>query len=361
MFIRAIALMLVVQVVHAAGQDDPPLQIQRHIAVDNVCAWPNLTQLRDGTIAALLHNQPSHGTLEGDVECWTSADGALWKKATAPTRHDPHTIRMNHASGLARNGDLLVLCSGWTDVQQPGRPKQSAFRDAVLRVWVCRSGDGGRTWTHLKEFPAPDAGWTEYIPFGPIVIAEDGSLRASCYGGQLTEPAKSSRTKGWRSWCFRSDDDGKTWQRMSVIGPGHNETALVSLGGRRWLAAARTDAIELFRSEDDGATWQGPQRVTRPGEINAQLLRLKDGRLLLSYGNRVKGEHGVLAKLSRDQGKTWSDPLRLVSLPPTDCGYPSSVERADGKIVTAYYAGRDEGHNRYHMGVVIWQPPPAGR
>jgi hypothetical protein len=45
------------------------------VAIDNVCAWPNLTVLRDGTIIATIFNQPCHGLWEGDVECWGSADG----------------------------------------------------------------------------------------------------------------------------------------------------------------------------------------------------------------------------------------------------------------------------------------------
>jgi hypothetical protein len=42
-----------------------------------------------------------------------------------------------------------------------------------------------------------------------------------------------------------------------------------------------------------------------------------------------------------------------------DCGYPSSVQRADGKIVTAYYSQAVENHDRYHMGVAIWDAPPS--
>ena len=59
----------------AAEPPAEPSRITRFVAVDNVCAWPQLTVLRDGTIAAILHNKPAHGGMEGDVECWTSADG----------------------------------------------------------------------------------------------------------------------------------------------------------------------------------------------------------------------------------------------------------------------------------------------
>ena len=122
-----------------AGERAAPI-----VAVRNVCAWPNLTVLRDGTIIAVFHNQPSHGGREGDVDCWASCDGLTWEKRSTVTRHEPNTIRMNHAAGLARNGDLVVLCSGWTNTKQPERPKQAAFRDAVLSAWILRSADGGR-------------------------------------------------------------------------------------------------------------------------------------------------------------------------------------------------------------------------
>lgn len=161
---------------------------------------------------------------------------------------------------------------------------------------------------------------------------------------------------------FRSEDDGRTWVPGSVIAAGHNKTSLLRLGGKRWLAAARRDCVNLFRSDDDGATWQGPRQVTEPNELNAHLLRLADGRLLLSYGNRIKEQYGVMAKLSSDEGETWSEPLRLAHALPGgasygDCGYPSSVQRADGRIVTAYYAKSAENHHRYHMGVAIWEAP----
>ena len=142
---------------------------------------------------------------------------------------------------------------------------------------------------------------------------------------------------------------------MNIVGPRHNETSLFHAGGKRWLAAARIDAVELFASDDDGLTWNSPQRVTKRNEINAHLTRLQDGRLLLTYGTRVKDQYGVLAKLSTDEGQTWSDPIRLANTLNTDCGYPSSIQRDDGKIVTAYYAQKSPLCDNYHLGVVIWE------
>jgi hypothetical protein len=53
---------------------------ERFVAIDNVCAWPNLTLLKNGTILSTIFNRPSHGLLEGDLECWASEDsGRSWR------------------------------------------------------------------------------------------------------------------------------------------------------------------------------------------------------------------------------------------------------------------------------------------
>lgn len=343
-----------------------PINLRQVLAVENVCAWPNLTLLRDGTIAAILHNAPSHGRVEADLECWVSRDGLTWEKRSLVTSREPQTVRMNHAAGLARNGDFLVLCSGWTDVKQAERPKQGPFRDAVLSPWILRSRDDGRTWTQSGDFPAGDNGWTEYIPFGDIWTDSGGVLHTSCYQGQYTDNSASTEINAWRSWHFRSADDGVTWQRGSLIGAEHNETNIFLLQGSSWLAAARSvsSATDLFRSDDGGATWRGPRRVTSvglgsgEGEINAHVTRLADNRLLLTYGVRTVGKAGVCALLSADEGRTWTEPVRLVHCS-GDSGYPSSVQLTSGSIVTVWYASQSPLRDGYHMGATVWATPTA--
>ena len=39
--------------------------IQRFIGIDNVCAWPNLTLMPDGSINTTIFGKPSHGQMEG--------------------------------------------------------------------------------------------------------------------------------------------------------------------------------------------------------------------------------------------------------------------------------------------------------
>jgi len=143
------------------------------VAIDNVCAWPNLTRLRDGTLIATIFNQPSHGLLAGDVECWASRDGgASWtKRGTPAPRESEDSNRMNVAAGLAGNGDLLVIASGWSSRDAAGKPGQ-AFRERILPAWVSRSRDGGQTWTiGTQAFPAggPASGQDSRSPSGAAV------------------------------------------------------------------------------------------------------------------------------------------------------------------------------------------------
>jgi photosystem II stability/assembly factor-like uncharacterized protein len=322
------------------------------VAVDNVCAWPNLTVLQDGAIAAAIFNQPSHGGMEGDVECWVTRDGGLtWRRAGIAAPHEPATNRMNVAAGRARNGDLIVIASGWSN-RYPAGSSGPAFRAAVLAPWLCRSADGGRRWSIDRSgLPerAPDG--HRWIPYGDIVQADDGALRTAVYSWPEAGPRNE------RAWCIESVDDGKTWGRFRPLDRDQlrNETALLNLGRRKWLSVARQSALYGYASDDGGKSWRTLGPITDKGQHPAHLLQLQDNRVLLSYGDRTGSKHAVQVVVSSDEGNTWSAPLRVVDWW-GDGGYPSSVQRPDGQVVTAYYAARTAGHERYHMGVVIWDP-----
>jgi hypothetical protein len=322
------------------------------VAVDNVCAWPNLTVLTDGTVMATIHNQPSHLKVPADVECWASENGGrTWAKRGTPARRDNERVaRGNVAAGNANNGDLIVIASGWSD-------PVSATRGTILPPIVSRSADGGRAWTvDTKAFPEewPEVARTNIsprgyvVPFGDILPGADGALRVGFYGN-----APGS------GLVYRSRDDGRTWGEPAPLNTDVviHEPALFHLGQGKWLAAARFNGLDLYASDDDAKTWAHRQKLTGPQQHPGHITRLKDGRLLLSYGNRLDPK-GVDVRFSDDDGATWSEPFRVVDFQ-GDGGYPSSVQLSDGQVLTAYYARAIAGHNRYHMGVVLWHP--AGR
>ena len=336
----------------------------RFLAVDNVCAWPNLTLMPDGTIVATIYGDPSHLQGPGDVQCWASVDGTgLWEMRGTVATHEPETTRGNVAAGLAHNGDLVVLVSGWGYA-----PK---YRKCRLSPWVCRSSDGGRTWSEDKSETAivfPEGRSREdvkrmLVPFGDIVAVPGGKLAATFYD-----------CAGWVFVLF-SNDDGRTWGDATVLTREHGtETAMLRLRPDSWLAAARAGpgadgktpswGLGLFVSEDEGQTWIAKGELTGHNQQPGHLLRMNDGRILLTIGMRDISAVGI--RVSNDEGLTWGPTEVLVNLPSwkglvfdppyreRDLGYPSTVQLADGTLVTAYYSIGIEQHTRYHMGVLRW-------
>jgi hypothetical protein len=129
---------------------------------------------------------------------------------------------------------------------------------------------------------------------------------------------------------------------MSNISDRHNETALLHLGDGKWLAAARQSQLgrrlDLFRSDDDGRTWQFDSPLTDYQRHPAHFIRLENNDLLLTYGNRKSsGPRGVAAKISKDEGRSWSEEFHVVNDLKGDVGYPASVQLPDGRILTVYF------------------------
>jgi len=325
--------------------------------IPDVCAWPKLTLLPDGTIIAAIYDQPAHGQLPGDTAIWASTDdGLIWEYRGNATQHVGHSARFNHALGLARNGDLLVAASGWNFISAQG-----GKTDQPLEALVSRSADAGRNWTTIAQFPLASEAGKALIPFGNIERGDDGLLRVAAYsfGRGIPGPREDP------GYVVTSSDDGYTWEIESIIDQlAVNETDLLYAGNYRWLAAARNldhlngkgaHSIDLYISDDNAQTWRRESQPTLPDQHPGDLLKLTDGRILLTYGDRRGPDYGINATISTDSGLTWSPEFRLASgLSSRDSGYPSSVQLADGTIVTAYYALGSPDHDGYQMGVVRW-------
>ena len=322
--------------------------MERYVAIDNVCAWPNLTLLPNGEIVATIFNAPGHGG-PGTVESWASEDdGRLWEYCGTPEAPPEGESRINQAAGLAADGALLVISSGRDLTKEP--------RVVIPRPRVYRSDDDGRTWERISEVPVPATAHHHTIPFGDVVATPDGLLAASFYGRHRTNEGQ------YQSFLIFSHDGGVTWEDWVEIGTwDHDETSVLRMEDGRWIAAARTVDdmhVDLFVSDDEGRTWEygGPLTLTR--QHPPHLCRMNDGCVLLVYGIRNPGVYaGVGARLS-DDGERWGTPCVVLAPAPGDSpdgGYPSSVQVADGTIVTAYYAERAPAHCRYHMGVVRWR------
>jgi photosystem II stability/assembly factor-like uncharacterized protein len=262
---------------------------------------------------------------------------------------------MNVAAGLAANGDLIVIASGWTHRPRKGEGTAGHQPPAhTLLPWVCRSTDGGRTWARAETL-APPEGVRNVVPFGNVVAVADGSLGVCLYANGST-------------FFYASADDGLTWSLRAVLQREDiNETALATLANGQILACARTvgdQHLEMFRSTDHGRTWTCEQAVSKASQHPAHLLALDEGRVVLTYGDRRDGHQGIEVRVSADGGRSWGEPMRLVDLSllratdhgrsSGDLGYPATILGKRGTLVTAWYSAGVAAHQRYHMGVAIW-------
>jgi hypothetical protein len=179
--------------------------------------------------------------------------------------------------------------------------------------------------------------------------------------------ASKANGREGRPFCARTTDGGRTWRFVAWIGDEPTGYAImpstVRLGGRELLTAVRRRDnprawIETYRSPDAGATWK-LDTVPAPdlGTGNpAGMIRLADGRVCLTYGRRAV-PYSIRARLSGDGGKTWGEEVVLRDGGGgVDLGYPRSVQRPDGKVVTVYYFwDRQTGPERY-VAATIWNP-----
>ncbi len=135
----------------------------------------------------------------------------------------------------------------------------------------------------------------------------------------------------------------------------------VRLSKTRIISALRVrdgkSSIGVVASDDNGKTWShlsDPAPDTGGMGNPPSMIRLKDGRICLTYGYR-RAPYGVRARLSSDDGKSWGDEIVLRDDGIWDLGYPRTTQRPDGKIVTVYYFAPAEDQERY-IAATIWDP-----
>ena len=257
----------------------------------------------------------------------------------------------------------------------PGRTSGfRALKNGTLilghRGGISRSTDRGKTWTTF-EFP------------DNVIPGSGGGLKLGECHGPIELPDGTlmihlCRTVGryqWASYVVRSTNDGKTWgdpirvpthtdadeisyeyipERNRILGVARSSAAairreqgyedLVPGGKAAPLGSEAGDAAFQYYSDDGGQTWTKPV-PTGLGVLQAAggyPLRLRDGRMLLLYGNRMF-PYGTQVVGSRDHGMTWvlDQPIILSWHSWSGyCGHPRSVQLADGSLLTGYYTHR---------------------
>jgi len=312
--------------------------------------WPTIARLKSGRLVLVWSGgREGHVCPFGRVEMMTSDDGGrtwTWPRVILDGPIDDRdagiletsagTLLATTFTSLAYE-PILQRARGWPE-DRLARWKAAherlpaEERRKELGVWVLRSTDGGRTWS-----PPQDS--LVNSPHGPIQLAD----------GRILYAGKDLWREGARVGVCESKDDGKSWKWLAEISPRagddpkqyHELHAVETADGRivcqiRNHNKANSGETLQCESPDGGKSWSAPHEIGVWG-LPSHLLRLRDGRLLMSYGHR-RQPFGNQARLSADHGRTWSAPIPVSEDGAGgDLGYPSSVELEDGTIVTAWY------------------------
>ncbi|WP_436715131.1 sialidase family protein [Roseiconus lacunae] len=323
------------------------------------CGWPTLTRRSDGQLLVVWSGgRDSHVCPFGRVDMMRSDDGGeswTWPRTVFDSATDDRD-----AGVLETTKGTLIVTTFTSLAYQPNYEQQVAARqtgegsrwpderfdrwtrihrrlddrerESELGQWAIRSTDGGLTWS-------PRLPTVVNSPHGPIQLSD----------GRLIYAGKELWTDQKRVGVAQSLDDGQSWQWLAEIptrpddqAKDYHELHAVECESGKLIAQIRNhnpmNHRETLQSEstDGGKTWTAPRSIGVWG-LPSHLLRLRDGRLVMSYGHRRK-PLGVQARVSEDEGETWSDAMPLWDRATSgDLGYPSTAQLDDGTLVTIWY------------------------
>jgi len=227
--------------------------------------------------------------------------------------------------------------------------------DAGSLSWFYVSRDRARSWQgpfHLGDFGLPGvSARTDIVPLGR-------------HEALFMLTAVKSNGREGRVFAAHTQDGGMSFTFRSFVGEEPTGFAIMPAslrlvdGSILTLVRCSTPGrgpdrkswIEQYRSKDAGHSWTYEGRAvenTGFGGNPATLNALPDGRLVMVYGFR-DAPCGMRAKVSRDLGESWGQETVLREDGAlSDLGYPRTILRSDGRLMTAYYFKDGAGPERF--------------
>ena len=325
--------------------------------------WPTIARTADGELLAVFSgDRDSHVCPWGKTQMIRSRDdGETW---SAPETINSTPLDDRDAGILVTSKGTIIISwftslafvneryhhrppeivRGWKRHIEKLTPE---IREEWLGCWIRRSEDGGRTWSECIEVPANS-------PHGPTELKD----------GRLLYVGKKLWAENPELVAMESTDDGRSWSVIGTIPvPAGSkvdychELHAVEAADGKIIAMIRFNPpdkeqyfLQQTESLDGGRTWSVPHATEMWG-YPPHLLRMKDGRLLVSYGYRLP-PLVERACISDDNGATWDtdNVIEFGEAPHKDIGYPATVELEDNSFYTVYYQKEKKGEPNCLMG-----------
>ena len=193
---------------------------------------------------------------------------------------------------------------------------------------------------------------TEHLPaglYGPIrakpLLLSDGTILS----GTSVESYGS-----WACWVERSTDNGQSWTRIGPIaapltlaiqpaarGKPHGiiQPSLIDLGNRhiRLYARSTNNIARICQADslDGGLTWSAVKATELPNPNSGiDVIRLRDGRLVLIYNNTTSGRTPLNLAVSNN-GDQWRNFYTLENAA-GEYSYPALIQARNGDLLISY-------------------------
>jgi hypothetical protein len=264
-------------------------------------------------------------------------------------------------------GPLPGPCPGTIDFTGPNFAMMCARTGlgGGTTAWFYLSDDRAHTWQGPYSLPLFDQtgieARTDYLINGPreclifVTAATEGGEEGK--GVLMARTSDGGQNFHFVSWVDQSEHDELIMPSSVRVDDATLLTA-IRCSVRKGEFEKVATWIDLYESTDNGASFHHlnrPVPIAGSGGNPPALTRLHDGRICLVYGYRA-APFGIHARLSEDGGKTWGEviPLREDG-GSSDIGYPRTVQRPDGTLVTTYYFNEHPDTERY-IAATLWRP-----
>ena len=331
---------------------------------------PVIIRTVDGTLIAFAEARRHDKRDSGDIDLVmrrSEDDGHTWGPITTVWDDGSNTCG-NPAPSILSDGRIVMLAT-WNRGCDRERQIENHTSVDTRRVFVLRSEDHGRTWSHPEEITsevkAPEWTWYATGPCHAIV------KRRTPHKGRIVVPANhkrlgnDGRVESYSQLLF-SDDEGLTWQLGAVSQRGGNESTVAELADGSLLLNMRHyergDSLRLYAvSRDGGTSWccQGEHPELVEPRCQGSLLNLTRGErptrhLLFCNPHDPRRRHNLSLCESRDNGRTW---IHLTTVCPGPAAYSDLVRLDRNRIGVLYENGdEDDLYRRISFTIVTLRP-----